>query len=114
MSTGMDVEVAIFRALAREQKVVYCDDGEETNMDCGNLHFRNNVFPKTASSSSSEEGSGRGDDDNDEDEDGADSDKVEEDNPAAVDAEDEEEDQQEKESEDGENDAPSNGWADLV
>ena len=114
VSTGMDVEVAIFRALAREQKVVYCDDGEETNMDCGNLHFRNNVFPKTASSSSSEEGSGRGDDDNDEDEDGADSDKVEEDNPAAVDAEDEEEDQQEKESEDGENDAPSNGWADLV
>lgn len=115
MSTGMDVEVAIFRALAREQKVVYCDDGEETNMDCGNLHFRNNVFPKTASSSSSEEGSGRGDDDNDEDEDGADSDKVEEENPAAaLDAEDEEEDQQEKESEDGENDAPSNGWADLV
>jgi len=115
VSTGMDVEVAIFRALAREQKVVYCDDGEETNMDCGNLHFRNNVFPKTASSSSSEEGSGRGDDDNDEDEDGADSDKVEEDNPAAaLDAEDEEEDQQEKESEDGENDAPSNGWADLV
>jgi len=115
VSTGMDVEVAIFRALAREQKVVYCDDGEETNMDCGNLHFRNNVFPKTASSSSSEEGSGRGDDDNDEDEDGADSDKVEEENPAAaLDAEDEEEDQQEKESEDGENDAPSNGWADLV
>lgn len=115
VSTGMDVEVAIFRALAREQKVVYCDDGEETNMDCGNLHFRNNVFPKTASSSSSEEGSGRGDDDNDEDDDGADSDKVEEENPAAaLDAEDEEEDQQEKESEDGENDAPSNGWADLV
>lgn len=115
VSTGMDVEVAIFRALAREQKVVYCDDGEETNMDCGNLHFRNNAFPKTVSSSSSEEGSGRGDDDNDEDDDGADSDKVEEDNPAAaLDAEDEEEDQEEKESEDGENDAPSNGWADLV
>jgi hypothetical protein len=113
VSTGMDVEVAIFRALAREQKVVYCDDGEETNMDCGNLHFRNNVFPKTASSSSSEEGSGGGDDDNDDDDDGAD--KVEEDNPAAaLDAEDEEEDQEEKESEDGENDAPSNGWADLV
>ena len=111
VSTGMDVEVAIFRVLAREQKVVYCDDGEETNMDCGNLHFRNNVFPKTASSSSSEEGSGGGDDDSD-DVDGAESDKLEEDNPA-LDAEDEEE-QEEKESEDDDNDAPSNGWADLV
>ena len=111
VSTGMDVEVAIFRVLAREQKVVYCDDGEETNMDCGNLHFRNNVFPKTASSSSSEEGSGGGDNDSDDD-DGAESDKLEEDNPA-LDAEDEEE-QEEKESEDDDNDAPSNGWADLV
>ena len=53
MSTGMDVEVAIFRALAREEKVIYCDD-EETTMECGTLHFRNKVFPKSSSAASSE------------------------------------------------------------
>ena len=108
VSTGMDVEVAIFRALAREEKVIYCDDGEETTMECGTLHFRNKVFPKSSSAASSE-GS-----DNDDDA------GEEEDNPTD-DVEDdannnEEEDQEDTapEEEEQSEDVPSNGWADLV
>jgi hypothetical protein len=104
----MDVEVAIFRALAREEKVIYCDDGEETTMECGTLHFRNKVFPKSSSAASSE-GS-----DNDDDA------GEEEDNPTN-DVEDdannnEEEDQEDTapEEEEQSEDVPSNGWADLV
>lgn len=112
VSTGMDVEVAIFRALAREKKVVYCDDGEETTMNCGNLHFRNDAFPKSTSSASSERGEGGEEDNNDKD-----ADAEEEGDAATEDSKEEVDEQDHEEQEVGqeeESDVPSNGWADLV
>ena len=114
VSTGMDVEVAIFRALAREKKVVYCDDGEETTMNCGNLHFRNDAFPKSTSSASSERGEGGGEEDNNDKDDDAEEegDTATEDSKEEVD---EQEDHEEQEvGQEEESDVPSNGWADLV
>ncbi|CAL6439673.1 unknown protein [Bathycoccus prasinos] len=113
VSTGMDVEVAIFRALAREKKVVYCDDGEETTMNCGNLHFRNDAFPKSTSSASSERGEGGEEDNNDKDADAEEEgDAATEDSKEEVD---EQEDHEEQEvGQEEESDVPSNGWADLV
>jgi hypothetical protein len=109
----MDVEVAIFRALAREKKVVYCDDGEETTMNCGNLHFRNDAFPKSTSSASSERGEGGEEDNNDKDADAEEEgDAATEDSKEEVD---EQEDHEEQEvGQEEESDVPSNGWADLV
>ena len=111
--TGMDVEVALFRALAREKRLVYCDDDEKTNMDCGNLHFRNSVFgvinkPETLPSTKTG---------NEKDNNNADAD-------AEQDYEEEEANDTEEETPNNDvvdnnvsntDDAPGgNGWADLV
>ena len=78
--------------------------------ECGTLHFRNKVFPKSSSAASSEgSNNDKGDDAGEE-----------EDNPTN-DVEDdannnEEEDQEDTapEEEEQSEDVPSNGWADLV
>ncbi len=82
-------------------------------MNCGNLHFRNDAFPKSTSSASPERGEGGEEDNNDKDADAEEEgDAATEDSKEEVD---EQEDHEEQEvGQEEESDVPSNGWADLV